>query len=647
MAEVVKTGLLAGEPLWELPDAASSSGAAPRSSPRCASAIRTTRPRARAQPRPHVRARARGSRRLRGLAHGRAVALGLLAALRLSGRPTDAVEEVLDRGRCTSTAIARGTRFSATRSEGCAVCSAPTAASRRRVPAADVRARSRRVDRPVDSRDAHPRPQRRQPRRPRPARSRRSTAACRSRSSSPRIYQWAAALGCHVRCKQTNHEGEYIDWCHEALDWADGVIVNPGAWTHYSYAIRDALELFEAPVVEVHLSNIDEREEWRRTSVISDLAAKRDHRQGRGRIQGGDRVPRPTGSGAEVNPRIERLRAALEEPLLVTNPANVLYLCGFKSSNAALLVDQDRARLFTDFRYAEAARAVDGVEFAGNEAGLLADLADRLSGPIGFEADFVSYAGWETLRCRLIEPVPRRGLVEGLRAVKDDGRARGDREALRDHRPRVRAARRSSLSSAAPSVTLAGRSSSSSTRTARTAVAFETIVASGPNAARATRPCDRSPIGRGETVDRGHRRASSTATPPTARARSRRASARGPITEAYALVPAPPSSPASTRCAPESGRGRGRSGPGRRGRDRLRRAHSVTGSGTASAWWCTRRRASRPESKDTLAAGNVVTVEPGIYLEGRAGIRIEDIVVITDDGIQNLTGFRKDLITVS
>jgi Xaa-Pro aminopeptidase len=52
------------------------------------------------------------------------------------------------------------------------------------------------------------------------------------------------------------------------------------------------------------------------------------------------------------------------------------------------------------------------------------------------------------------------------------------------------------------------------------------------------------------------------------------------------------------------------------------------------------------ESKDTLASGNVVTVEPGIYLEGRAGIRIEDNVVVTDDGIQNFTGFRKDLITV-
>jgi 3-dehydroquinate dehydratase II len=89
------------------------------------------------------------------------------------------------------------------------------------------------------------------------------------------IYAWAKELGCTARCRQTNSEGEYVAWCHDALDWADGVIVNPGAWTHYSYAIRDALELLSVPLVEVHLSNLDEREEWRRHSVIADLAAER------------------------------------------------------------------------------------------------------------------------------------------------------------------------------------------------------------------------------------------------------------------------------------------------------------------------------------------------------------------------------------
>jgi 3-dehydroquinate dehydratase-2 len=90
-----------------------------------------------------------------------------------------------------------------------------------------------------------------------------------------KIYSWALELGCSARCVQTNFEGEYIGFCHDALDYASGVVVNPGAWTHYSYAIRDALELLTVPIVEVHLSNIEAREEWRRHSVIADLAARR------------------------------------------------------------------------------------------------------------------------------------------------------------------------------------------------------------------------------------------------------------------------------------------------------------------------------------------------------------------------------------
>jgi 3-dehydroquinate dehydratase-2 len=90
-----------------------------------------------------------------------------------------------------------------------------------------------------------------------------------------RIYGWGKELEVGVRCRQTNHEGQYVDWVHEILELADGVIVNPAAWTHYSYAIRDAVELIDVPVVEVHLSNVDEREDWRRVSVISDLVDKR------------------------------------------------------------------------------------------------------------------------------------------------------------------------------------------------------------------------------------------------------------------------------------------------------------------------------------------------------------------------------------
>jgi 3-dehydroquinate dehydratase-2 len=90
-----------------------------------------------------------------------------------------------------------------------------------------------------------------------------------------RIYGWGKELYLSVRCRQTNSEGEFIEWIHDAYDLADALIVNPGAWSHYSYAIHDALETFGKPIVEVHLSDIHKREEWRRHSVIANLASHR------------------------------------------------------------------------------------------------------------------------------------------------------------------------------------------------------------------------------------------------------------------------------------------------------------------------------------------------------------------------------------
>ena len=88
-----------------------------------------------------------------------------------------------------------------------------------------------------------------------------------------RIEGWAGELGHTVRCRQSNSEGEYVKFCHDSLDWADAVIANPGAWSHYSYAIHDALELFSGPIVEVHLSNPHSREEFRHKSYVG-MAAK-------------------------------------------------------------------------------------------------------------------------------------------------------------------------------------------------------------------------------------------------------------------------------------------------------------------------------------------------------------------------------------
>ena len=90
-----------------------------------------------------------------------------------------------------------------------------------------------------------------------------------------RVYDWGRELELTVQCRQTNSEGEFIKWIHDAYDNNDGVVVNPGAWSHYAWSIHDALEMLTIPIVEVHLSNIDDREKWRRVSVIADLVAAR------------------------------------------------------------------------------------------------------------------------------------------------------------------------------------------------------------------------------------------------------------------------------------------------------------------------------------------------------------------------------------
>ena len=88
-----------------------------------------------------------------------------------------------------------------------------------------------------------------------------------------KIREHAKEIGVEIRILQSNHEGEIVDAIQDAVNWADAIVINPGAYTHYSYAIADAIRAVRLPTVEVHISNIHKREEYRRQSVIAPVAA--------------------------------------------------------------------------------------------------------------------------------------------------------------------------------------------------------------------------------------------------------------------------------------------------------------------------------------------------------------------------------------
>jgi len=344
-----------------------------------------------------------------------------------------------------------------------------------------------------------------------------------------------------------------------------------------------------------------------------------------------------------VNRRLERLRGSLDYPLLVTTPVNVRYLIGFESTNPALLVEPERVRLFSDFRYAEAGRALEGVEFVETARSLLGDLAERLSGTIEFEAHHVSYAGWQTLGARGIELLPTRGLVEALRAVKDEEEIDLIRagtkvtDAAFERIAQERFIGRSERE-------LAWRMEQLLRELGGELLAFPVIVAGGPNAARPhSRPGERR-VAEGDTVivDAGASVAGYCSD-------CTRTFAAGGLSdelgEAYAAC----------RSAQQAGLEAIRAGVAARDADAAARGRieaaglgETFGHGLGHGVGLLVHEAPRltRESEEELSAGNVVTVEPGTYLEGRGGIRIEDLVVVREDGAEVLTSFTKELVSV-
>jgi len=345
-----------------------------------------------------------------------------------------------------------------------------------------------------------------------------------------------------------------------------------------------------------------------------------------------------------MSKRLKTLAARLDGPLLVTNLVNILYLTGFDSSNAALLVEPGgSATLYTDFRYIEAARNVDGVEVELTKRALLQDVAEQLSGAVQFEADALPYAQWELLKRAGLKLTPVRGVVEVLRSVKDESELDSLRQA-------ARVADRAF--EALTAETFVGRTEKELAWRLRELlhahgaddVSFEPIVAAGPNGALPhASPSDWLVETRtlvvvdwGAKIDGYSSDCTRTLSTGAVSGRLRRAYDVCLDAQRAAIAAIRP-----TMTGVEA--------------DQVARAQIESegfganfGHGLGHGVGLEVHESPRlsQESTDTLETGNVVTIEPGIYLEGLGGVRIEDQAVVTDDGVELLTSFPKELIEV-
>ena len=346
-----------------------------------------------------------------------------------------------------------------------------------------------------------------------------------------------------------------------------------------------------------------------------------------------------------MSKRLEALAAQLKAPLLITNLTNVFYLTGFDSSNAALLVEPGGgATLYTDFRYAESARSVPDVEVEMTKRSMMADLGGRLQGRVQFEADVLPYLEWQRLSTGKAELVPTEGLVDGIRAIKDE-------EEVAKIAKAARIADRGF--EALTAETFVGRSEREIAWRLRELLhahgadelSFESIVASGENGALPhAHPTDRI-VERGTlvTVDWGVRidgycsdctRTVSTGGLPDK------------LREAFDVC-----LEAQKRACANTKAGMTGVEADALARDPITEAGfgENFGHGLGHGVGLAVHEAPRlsTESTDTLAVGHIVTIEPGIYLEGLGGVRIEDLAVVREDGLDLLTSFPKELIEVS
>jgi Xaa-Pro aminopeptidase len=348
--------------------------------------------------------------------------------------------------------------------------------------------------------------------------------------------------------------------------------------------------------------------------------------------------------------RLDRLRAEMERldvaSFLVSNPVNVRYLTGFESSNAFVLVGSEDVVLLTDGRYAEAARAVSGVEVQVVERDFLPGLATRLGelarAPVGFESDHLTVSRHAELVSTGIDLVPVTAVPLALRAVKEPDELDAIRRAAQvvDRvLPRLAQERVVGKTEADVAWWIVQAIHDEGADD----VSFAPIVASGPNAALPHHHPGERELGMGETivVDLGAKvdgycsdctRTFATGELPEA------------LREAYAVC----------QGAQGAALAEVRAGADARGLDAIARmeieaaGHDVLhGLGHGVGLEVHELPVLRQTAAGPLTAGNVVTVEPGVYLAGLGGVRIEDLVVVGDDGPEVLSSYTKDLVTLN
>jgi Xaa-Pro aminopeptidase len=341
--------------------------------------------------------------------------------------------------------------------------------------------------------------------------------------------------------------------------------------------------------------------------------------------------------------RLDRLRERLDGPLLVTTPVNVRYLTGLDSSNAALLVEPERTRLFTDFRYIERAKDVDGVEAVQTARDIIGDLPELVSGPVAFEAGHLTYASWERLRSGGLQLVPSSGAVEALRALKEPGEIDAIRRAC-EATDRAYAALAQERFTGRTEREVAWTMEQLLRERGGEGIAFDTLVAAGQSGASPHSELGDTPIEAGTLVI-----VDSGCTVDGYASDCTRTFATGDLPDELRRI--------YDLCLEAQLRALDEIRPGMSGREADARARGVIeaagygerfghGLGHGLGLKVHEAPALRPESDEMLQPGQVFSIEPGIYLPGTAGVRIEDLVVLRDDGVERLTTGPKDLVVV-